>query len=75
MTEHLSHGQLQSSTIKILALEKDFELWMQKIAQYTDASGDANPSSYYKSATVYQLGRGGSGKKADGDGENKIDPT
>ncbi len=39
-----------------------FEDWMQKIAQYTDASGDAKPDSYYKKATVHQLGRGGDAK-------------
>lgn len=54
------------------SVRERFELWMQKIAQYTDASGDANPTNYYKSATVYQLGRGGSGKKAEGD---EVDPT
>ena len=39
-----------------------FETWMQQIAQYTDASGDANPSNYYKTAKVHQLGRGGDAK-------------
>lgn len=40
-------------------IRERFEDWMQSIAQYTDASGDANPERYYKKAIVHQLGRGG----------------
>ena len=43
-------------------IRERFEEWMQQIAQYTDASGDANPNKYYKKAIVHQLGRGGDAK-------------
>ena len=43
-------------------IRERFEDWMQSIAQYTDASGDAKPDLYYKKAIVHQLGRGGDAK-------------
>ena len=46
-----------------------FEDWMQQIAQYADASGDSDPTDYYKSAVVHQLGRGGDAKSSMKDGE------
>jgi len=39
------------------AIRKKFELWMQEIAQYSDASGYSNPQGYMKNALVTQLGR------------------
>ena len=39
------------------ALRTSFQNWMQKIAQYADASGEANPTDYKSTATVRQLGR------------------
>ena len=42
------------------AIRKAMEDWMQFIAQYQDASGATTPDSYYRSATVKQLGRAAS---------------
>jgi hypothetical protein len=39
------------------AIRQGMELWMQKIAQYSDGSGDTNPSDYMCNAIVKQLGR------------------
>jgi hypothetical protein len=36
------------------------EVWMQKIGQYSDGSGDTNPNSYMANAIVKQLGRNAS---------------
>ena len=49
------------------AIRKAMEDWMQFIAQYQDASGATTPDSYYRSATVKQLGRAAS---AVGEGED-----
>ena len=38
-------------------IRKYFEGWMQRIAQYADASGLSKPGSYMESAKVKQLGR------------------
>jgi len=38
-------------------LRTSFQNWMQKIAQYADASGEANPTDYKSTAKVRQLGR------------------
>ena len=38
-------------------LRTTFQNWMQKIAQYADASGEANPTDYKSTAVVKQLGR------------------
>ena len=38
-------------------IRKYFEGWMQRIAQYADASGLSKPGSYMESAKVMQLGR------------------
>ena len=38
-------------------LRTSFQNWMQKIAQYADASGEANPTDYKSTAVVKQLGR------------------
>ena len=38
-------------------LRTTFQNWMQKIAQYADASGEANPTDYKSTAIVKQLGR------------------
>ena len=38
-------------------LRTTFQNWMQKIAQYADASGEANPTDYKSTAKVRQLGR------------------
>lgn len=39
------------------AIRKVMEDWMQHIAQYKDASGEADPSNYMANATVTQLKR------------------
>lgn len=44
------------------------ESWMQKIAQYGDASGLVNPADYMATATVKQLKRGASSNTATGTG-------
>ena len=36
---------------------RNFQNWMQNIAQYGDSSGLQNPADYSGQATVYQLGR------------------
>jgi len=36
---------------------RNFQNWMQNIAQYGDSSGFNNPAAYAGQATVYQLGR------------------
>ena len=38
-------------------LRTTFQNWMQRIAQYADASGEANPTDYKSTAKVRQLGR------------------
>ena len=38
-------------------LRTTFQNWMQKIAQYADASGEADPTDYKSTAVVKQLGR------------------
>lgn len=38
-------------------IRKKFELWMQEIAQYSDASGYSDPQGYMKNALVTHLGR------------------
>ena len=38
-------------------LRTTFQNWMQKIAQYADGSGEANPTDYKSTAVVKQLGR------------------
>ena len=38
-------------------LRTTFQNWMQKIAQYADGSGEANPTDYKSTAIVKQLGR------------------
>ena len=42
------------------AIRKVMEDWMQHIAQYKDASGTTDPTSYMASATVQQLSRSSS---------------
>ena len=42
------------------AIRNAMELWMQKIGQYGDASGDTNPESYMVDAYVKQLKRSAS---------------
>lgn len=39
------------------AIRRKFELWMQEIAQYSDASGYSDPQGYMKNALVTHLGR------------------
>ena len=39
-------------------IRRKFELWMQEIAQYSDASGYSDPQGYMKNALVTHLGRG-----------------
>lgn len=46
-------------------VREKFEKWMQSIAQYTDASGFSKPDSYFKTAKVKQLGKGGENGKSD----------
>jgi hypothetical protein len=41
-------------------IRRSFELWMQFIGQYGDASGSTNPNDYMRSATVRQLTRNAS---------------
>lgn len=38
-------------------IRRKFELWMQEIAQYSDASGYSDPQGYMKNALVTHLGR------------------
>jgi len=46
------------------AIRKKFELWMQEIAQYSDASGYSDPQGYMKNALVTQFGRSHTGAAA-----------
>ena len=45
-------------------IRRNFEAWMQNIAQYGDASGLTDPDSYMSDATVYQLGRNKAGSES-----------
>ena len=45
-------------------IRKKFELWMQEIAQYSDASGYSDPQGYMKNALVTQFGRSHTGAAA-----------
>ena len=59
-------------------IRKKFELWMQEIAQYSDASGYSDPQGYMKNALVTQFGRkhtGAAPTPASGGTTNEKDST